>query len=86
MPIYQFIHPETKEIFEEIRSFKNIDKLFIALDGVKCERIVIPTRLTIINKNAEVFEKDPAFVKKCKPKYVKFKDGHKEKYDPTKHC
>ena len=44
------------------------------------------TGIAIIDKNREVFEADPAYVKSCKPKYVQFQDGHKEKYDPTKHC
>ena len=36
--------------------------------------------------NMEPFEADPQYVKKMKPKYIKFNDGHREKYDPTKHC
>jgi hypothetical protein len=43
-------------------------------------------RTIIINKNREVFQADSDYVKKCKPKYVKFQDGHRERYDPTKHC
>ncbi len=33
----------------------------------------------------EVFQKDPDYVKKLRPKYVKFRDGHRERYDPQKH-
>jgi hypothetical protein len=67
---------------------------YIAPDGEKCELLedyVPPAKDTknqigIINKNAEVFEKDADYVKKCNPKYIKFRDGHREKYDPTRHC
>ena len=36
-------------------------------------------------KNKEVFEADRDYVRKCKPKYVKFRDGHREKYNETRH-
>ena len=39
MPIYQFEHPDTGEIFEEMRPFRKIDDPFLAPDGTKCERI-----------------------------------------------
>jgi len=65
-----------------------MDEPFIAPDGVKCNRVKYPSnyKLGIVDKNAEVFEKDSDYVKKLKPKYVKFRDGHRERYDPTKHC
>lgn len=85
MPIYQFKHPKTGEIFEDIRSFKNINKPFFAPDGVKCERIKVSTNVRGWRGDREVFEADSSFVKKTKPKYVKFRDGHRERYDPTKH-
>ena len=28
---------------------------------------------------------DSQYVKSCKPKYIKFNDGHRQRYDPTKH-
>ena len=40
----------------------------------------------IVNKNAEAWEKDSAYVKSVNPKYVRYQDGHKERYDPTRHC
>jgi len=86
MPIYQFKHPETEEIFEEMRSFKDMKKTFIAPDGVKCERIKVPKSVKGWRSDREAFEADPHFVKQTNPKYIKFKDGHREKYDPTKHC
>jgi len=92
MPIYSYEHPDTGEVFEEIRSFKDCNKSFVLEDGTKCERVLYPypTKGTkgpaIINKNREVFQADPDHVKKCRPKYVRFQDGHRERYDPTKHC
>jgi len=84
-PMYCYQHPETGEIFEDIRSFKDMDKPYIAPDGVKCERIFVIKGLGIVDKNAECFQKDAAWVKSCNPKYVKFRDGHRERYDPNKH-
>ena len=86
MPIYQFKHPETGEIFEELRPFKDIDKPYIAEDGVECERLQVPESIRGWRKDREAFEADPDYVKKVKPKYIRFQDGHREKYDPTKHC
>ena len=85
-PMYEYEHPETGEIFEDIRPFKNADKPFIAPDGVKCKRKEVPSAFSGWKGDKEVFEADPAHVKKMHPKYVKFKDGHRERYDPTKHC
>ena len=85
MPIYVFIHPDTEEEFEEIRSFKDINKPFIAPDGKKCKRKKFGNFRGWV-KGRECFEADPDYVKKCKPKYIKFQDGHKERYDPGKHC
>lgn len=85
-PIYEYRHPDTGEIFEELRLMKDIDKPFIADDGKKCKRLQVPTRVAGWKKNKEVFEADSSFVKKMNPKYIKFKDGHKERYNPTKHC
>jgi hypothetical protein len=89
MPIYQYKHPDTEEIFEEIRKIKDRDKPFIAEDGVKCPRLEIPLDIGYCGrseKDREVFEIDSEYTKKCNPKYVKFRDGHREKYDPSKHC
>jgi hypothetical protein len=86
MPIYEFEHPDTGEVFEDLRTFSKMNKPFIAPDGVKCKRLEVPKSVKGWAKNREVFEADPGYVKSCKPKYVQFQDGHKEKYDPTKHC
>ena len=87
MPIYEYQHPETKEIFEDMRKMEDRDKPFIAPDGVKCERI-FASNLEYVgrpDKNKECFEVDREYVHKAKPKYIKFRDGHRERFDPTRH-
>lgn len=86
MPIYTYKNPKTGEEFDEIVPFSQGDKPLILDDGTVCERIFSITGLGIIDNNAEVFKKDAAFVKKCNPKYIRLRNGHREKYDPTKHC
>jgi len=86
MANYQFQHPKTKQIFEEFRAFKDIDKPFYAPDGIKCKRVLFSSPVTISKKGKEVFEQDPEYVRKVKPKYVKYRDGHRERYDETRHC
>ena len=54
-PIYQYKHPETEEIFETIRSFKDANKVFIAPDGKKCKRVKIPINIRGWKGNREVF-------------------------------
>ena len=85
MPIYEFRHPVTSEIFEDLRSISDIDKPFIAPDGIECIRLEVPSRFSGWKGNREVFEQDPSYVKKMKPKKIKFRDGHREIYDPRKH-
>ena len=95
MPVYVYKHPKTGEEFEEIRSFTNMDKPFIAEDGVKCKRVLFPmtkpdpkkgNRSSRAGKKLECFEADPGYVRKMNPKTIKFNDGHVEKYNPNKHC
>lgn len=89
MPIYTYRNPKTGECFDEISKMLDSDKPFILEDGTECPRVFFPPTNrgnAIIDKNREFFEADPDYVKKMKPKYVKFKDGHRERYDPTKHC
>jgi hypothetical protein len=86
-PIYEFEHPKTGEIFEDIRSIEDRDKLFISEDGAKCKRVFCPSRLGYCGKgDRECFELDRDYVKKVNPKRVKYRDGHSETYDPTRHC
>lgn len=83
MPTYVFKHPETKEIFEEIRPMSDSDRPFYAPDGILCQKVI--SGFVVIDKNQEVFEMDESYTKLTNPKYVRFKDGHKEKYNPSKH-
>jgi len=83
MAIYEYLHPKTKEIFEEMRSIKDRDKPFIATDGVECKRII--SRFGGWRKGREPFEVDSDYCKKLNPKFIKFNDGHRERYDPRKH-
>ena len=84
-PIYEYEHPDTGEIFEVLKPVKDRNKKFRAKDGVLCKRLEVPTKFSGGKGNKEPFEADPDYCKKMKPKYVKFQDGHRERYDPTKH-
>jgi len=96
MPIYLYQHPDTGEVFEVIRPVKDRNKKYKSEDGVLCERIYHnpdydsqkhgDRRTSRAGEKLEVFQADPKYVKKMNPKYVKYRDGHRERYDPTKHC
>lgn len=88
MPIYEYIHPKTGEIFEKLRPIKDRNKPYVLEDGTKCKRLAISGSVGYFGKSAkekESFELDRDYVKKCNPKYIRFRDGHRERYDPTKH-
>ena len=84
-PIYEFEHPENGEIFEDIRAIDDRDKPYYSPDGKLCKRKEISSSFNGWKKNKEVFEADREYVKKVKPKNIRFNDGHIEKYDPQKH-
>jgi hypothetical protein len=84
-PLFEYEHPKTGEIFEVLRSVKDRNKPFIAPDGKKCKRI-IPSSFNGWMEGREIFEMDPEYVKKCRPRKIRYRDNHVEKYDPTKHC
>lgn len=84
MPIYEYQHPITKEIFEVLRPVSEYKKPYISEDGTECVRVMSGCHGWKADR--EVFEVDAEYVRKVKPKYIKFNDGHKERYDPTKHC
>ena len=42
-------------------------------------------RARLVKGKPECFEADPDYVRSANPKYVKFNDGHRERYDPNKH-
>lgn len=84
MAIYCYQNPETKEIFEVIRPMKDSNKPYITTEGIKCERVI--SSFAGWKGKREAFELDPHYCKSLHPKYIKFRDGHRERYDPTKHC
>jgi len=94
MITYYYEHPKTKKVFAvEGKSLQDAGKPHKLEDGTKCkfipwylvEEAVGNSNMGVVDKNAEVWEKDPAYVKKLAPKYVRRRDGVKEKYDPTRH-
>ena len=91
---FYYKHPKTGEIFSDQRMMGYETRAYKTSDGEECELVPdyeppvknTKNQIGIIDKNAEIFEKDAAYVKECNPKYIKFNDGHRERYDPTKHC
>jgi hypothetical protein len=68
MPLYTYKNPNTGELFESISTIDNRDNPVVLEDGTKCYRVPFPPTKrggAIINKNREVFEADPDYVKKC---------------------
>jgi hypothetical protein len=87
---FRYQNPKTKQVFSEMREFSDKDRDYIDKDGTVCPRVLSAGENNSINigiwrKDREVFEADPDYVKGCNPKYVRFQDGHRERYDPTKH-
>ena len=90
---FYYKHPKTGKVYSDQRMIGFEMNPYKAPDGIVCELLkdyYSPSKvkgpgLCIINKNAEVFQKDRDFVKKCNPKYIKFNDGHRERFDPSKH-
>lgn len=96
MPIYYYKNTKTGEEFEHIllKVPKDPWEDLILKDGTRCERIwAIKNkksykRRRLTRKNMEIFESDPDYVRKlATPGYtkIKFQDGHRELYDPSKH-
>jgi len=87
--IYKFKHPKTYEIFSEFRNVKNASDEFRAPDGVVCELLdsnILGKKSGVVVNGKEGFEKHPDYYKEMNPEYVRYKDGHREKYRPDKHC
>lgn len=84
MPIYSYENEEG-EVFEEIRKVEERDNPYYDDKGNLCKRIISSLGL-VKNATREVWEYDPKYVKNLNPKYVKRRDGVRERYDPTKHC
>lgn len=90
---FWYKHPKTGEMLSDQR-MTGYEKKPLVVKGVKCELVkdyVPPVKkrkalsLCIINKNREVFQADSDWVKECNPKYVKYNDGHRERYNPAYH-
>jgi len=90
---FWYKHPKTEEMISDQRMVGYETKPLIK-DGMECELVkdyVPPQKKrkglapVIIDKNREVFQADRELVKKTNPKYVRFQDGHRERYDPSKH-
>ena len=61
---------------------------YISPDGEVCERIIVSPSMGYVGrseKDREGFELDADYYKKQNPKYVKYRDGHREFYNSTKH-
>lgn len=86
MPIYIYLDKKTGKYYEELRKVADIDKKFTSPDGNVCERVIsAPSYTGKSDKEKEVFEIYGEEVKRKKPKFIKFRDGHRERYDPSKH-
>lgn len=88
--IFHYRHPRTGEIIKRSLPISSNQKKPIILEnGAVCEYvpwyIIEKGSIGIVDKNAEVWEKDPDYVRKLNPKFVRRRDGIKEKFDPTKH-
>jgi hypothetical protein len=93
---FWYKHPKTGEMISDQRMVGYEDKPLM-VKGVKCEldrdyeppvEEHKPLGVIRVYKDGqrEVWEADPGYVKKCNPKYVKYQDGHSERYNPNKHC
>lgn len=87
MPIYCFRHPKTGEVIEVMRPMADSAKPYVHTDGVECARdIGAEQGHSVVNRDAEFWERFPSDVRATNPKFVRSKDGRKIRYDPTKHC
>jgi hypothetical protein len=93
---YWYKHPKTGKMHSDQRMI-GYEKNPLVVKGVKCEldrdykppeREFKPLGPIRIYKDGqrEAWQADPDYVKKMNPKFVEYQDGHKERYDPTKHC
>jgi len=87
--IFKFKHPKTNKIFSELRNVENANDEFKAPDGVICKSYgnnESNFKSGVIVNGKEGFERYPGYYKEMNPKKVRYRDGHAESYDPTKHC
>jgi hypothetical protein len=88
--IFKYKHPKTLEIYSDFRDVRDKNSPFLAPDGTFCEiygeNTVKNYKSGIVDLDGEVFQKYPQYCREMNPRKVKYKDGHSEFYDPTKHC
>ena len=88
--VFHYRHPKSGKIIErDLPITADHEKPLILEDGTACAYvpwyIVQKGSIGIVDKNAEVWEKDPTYVRHLNPKYVRRRDGIRERYDPSKH-
>ena len=93
---FWYKHPKTGKMHSDQR-MSGYEHKPLVVKGVKCELVpdyvpplkehkpLGPRRL-YKDGQREVWEADPQYIKKMNPKYVKYQDGHRERYDSSKHC
>lgn len=57
MPIYEFQHPTTGQIFEVLRPFSKSGQSFVAPDGVKCEKLISSPQIKIGEAKPDRYER-----------------------------
>ena len=92
---YWYKHPTTSEMIPDQR-IAGYEERPLMVKGVRCEldrdykppvKEHKPLGVIRVYKDGqrEVWEADPQYVKKMNPKFVKYQDGHSERYDSSKH-
>ena len=94
MPTYSYKNPKTNEIFEVFRLYSEMRDPYISPDGVSCEFIPwwalddacdssVKHPKGLVDRNCEVWDKDRAYIKSLKPKFVRTRSGKRIPYDPN---
>lgn len=61
MPIYEFQHPKTGEVFEVLRPMSKSNDPFYAPDGVKCKKVISMPGTAIIKDAPDRYERKEAY-------------------------
>jgi putative FmdB family regulatory protein len=81
MPFYTYGCSKCGVEQEIRRSMADIDATVVCKCGETCKRVFTP--IAGYSNDGDVANYND--VLKSKPKWLRFKDGHREKFDPTKH-
>src|SRR4051812_9416177 len=57
MPIYVYLHPQTGEIFEVLRSFSQASDPYVAADGVECPKIITMPQIKVGDSKPDRYER-----------------------------